>query len=296
MSTQTGHRLTIVEVPQAVARRSPAETSTAAKKSSTKRTRPATESKPVNKRNAGRKNLPSTKAKVKPVARRTKSSAAHQTESVRRQPMAQQPKVELTVEPVLPIEIDIPFRDMEQDEPQSDLAVEVVPAAPEPTFAELTAVEEESSVRIIENNVDADLELSGPEGIGAELEVIAESQSNVAPETIAPSETAIQSVLLAEPQSIRRTLAFKWNAFLQVLTKGWCWLQQRLRTQQAKKRLRVCESVSLGEKRFIAVVQVDGEQFLVGGSSSSVSTLAHLEQPREFSEVFRRYGQSGMQA
>jgi Flagellar biosynthesis protein, FliO len=74
-----------------------------------------------------------------------------------------------------------------------------------------------------------------------------------------------------------------------LLAQGWNWTQQRLKSPRAKKRLRVCESVSLGEKRFVAVIQVDGEQFLVGGSASSVSTLAHLERSREFSEVFERH-------
>jgi len=57
------------------------------------------------------------------------------------------------------------------------------------------------------------------------------------------------------------------------------------KSQQAKKRLRVCETVSLGEKRFIAVVEVDGDQFLVGGSSSSVAMLAHLEPQPAFADV-----------
>lgn len=83
---------------------------------------------------------------------------------------------------------------------------------------------------------------------------------------------------------------------LSLLTNSWSCLQQRLKSQQAKKRLRVCETVSLGEKRFIAVIQVDGEQFLVGGSSSSVSTLAHLEQPCGFPESLRRSYQGGNQA
>jgi len=67
--------------------------------------------------------------------------------------------------------------------------------------------------------------------------------------------------------------------------------------RQSKKRLRVCETVSLGEKRFVAVIQVDSEQFLVGGSSNSVSTLAHLAKPRDFSQVFsNRYQQDFSQA
>ncbi len=82
------------------------------------------------------------------------------------------------------------------------------------------------------------------------------------------------------------------GALRTALTLGWNWLRERLKSQQSKKRLHVCESVSLGEKRFVAVIQVDGEQFLVGGSSSSISTLAHLGRPQEFPEVFRgRYRQ-----
>jgi hypothetical protein len=39
---------------------------------------------------------------------------------------------------------------------------------------------------------------------------------------------------------------------------------------------------------------VDGEQFLVGGSSNSVSTLAHLEPRPEFSDVFRTRCEQGV--
>jgi len=80
-----------------------------------------------------------------------------------------------------------------------------------------------------------------------------------------------------------------WNLLMSRLSVAWNWAQHKLKSQQGKKRLRVCESVSLGEKRFLAVIQVDGEQFLVGGSSSSVATLAHLERPREFSGVFQQH-------
>jgi flagellar biogenesis protein FliO len=43
------------------------------------------------------------------------------------------------------------------------------------------------------------------------------------------------------------------------------------------RRLRVAETVSFGEKRFVSILQVDGEQFLVGGSPSNVVLLAKLE-------------------
>jgi len=87
------------------------------------------------------------------------------------------------------------------------------------------------------------------------------------------------------------------NWLVRALRAVWHGLGKGLRSHQPKKRLRVCETVSLGEKRFVAVIQVDGEQFLVGGSSSSISTLAHLDRPREFSEVFaNRYQQDCSQA
>lgn len=82
-----------------------------------------------------------------------------------------------------------------------------------------------------------------------------------------------------------------WTKFLTLVLQAWQWTQTRFKSHQVKKRLRVCESVSLGEKRFIAVIQVDGEQFLVGGSSNSVSTLAHLDKPKEFPDIFRGYEQ-----
>jgi Flagellar biosynthesis protein, FliO len=70
---------------------------------------------------------------------------------------------------------------------------------------------------------------------------------------------------------------------------GWAWrLTRRLvRTHQAKKRLRVCETLSLGDKRFIAVVQVDGEQFLLGGAPNALSILAHLKGERTFPDILR---------
>ena len=40
--------------------------------------------------------------------------------------------------------------------------------------------------------------------------------------------------------------------------------------------MKVCESVSLGDKRFMAIVRVDGQQYLVGGATNAVSLLAHL--------------------
>jgi len=81
------------------------------------------------------------------------------------------------------------------------------------------------------------------------------------------------------------------------LAGAWKWALKHLRSGHARKRLRVCESVSLGEKRFVAVIEVDGEQFLVGGASSSVATLARLGPSQVFSDVLKqRWAQDPIQA
>lgn len=53
-------------------------------------------------------------------------------------------------------------------------------------------------------------------------------------------------------------------------------LLAQVKVKRASKRLTVRETVSLGEKRFVAIVQVDGQQFLLGGAPNSVAMLAQL--------------------
>ena len=65
-----------------------------------------------------------------------------------------------------------------------------------------------------------------------------------------------------------------------LLARAWGWLQKQ-NAFSAKKQLRVCETVSLGEKRFVAVVQIEGQRFLIGGGVSGVSMLAELETEAE---------------
>lgn len=43
------------------------------------------------------------------------------------------------------------------------------------------------------------------------------------------------------------------------------------------RRLRLSETLSLGEKRFLAVVQFQRQEFLVGGSGNSIALLAKLD-------------------
>jgi len=72
----------------------------------------------------------------------------------------------------------------------------------------------------------------------------------------------------------------------QRLPRAIAWILDKAKKQQGRKVLKVCESVSLGEKRFVAVVQVADERFLIGGAPSSVSLLARLES-ESFADALR---------
>lgn len=46
-------------------------------------------------------------------------------------------------------------------------------------------------------------------------------------------------------------------------------------------------TVSLGEKRFVAVIQIDGLQFLIGGGASNVALLAQLDGKGAFGHLLK---------
>jgi len=62
-----------------------------------------------------------------------------------------------------------------------------------------------------------------------------------------------------------------------------------LRISKAPRRLRLCESVSLGEKRIVAVVEYETQKFLLGGSPHNVSLLARLGEGKDFSELMTEW-------
>jgi hypothetical protein len=63
---------------------------------------------------------------------------------------------------------------------------------------------------------------------------------------------------------------------------------RRVQSAQASK-LRVSETIQLGDKRFVSVIHVDGQRFLIGGSSSSVALLTQLDSSEStFGETLRR--------
>jgi len=63
---------------------------------------------------------------------------------------------------------------------------------------------------------------------------------------------------------------------------GWV---ANLGVRRAPKQLHVAETVNLGEKRIVAVVEYEGQKFLVGGGAQSVNLLARLGATESFSEL-----------
>lgn len=71
--------------------------------------------------------------------------------------------------------------------------------------------------------------------------------------------------------------SFVWAAQLR---RAWAWLRQQgawSALQPRARRLQVQETVQLGERRFVSILRVDGEQFLIAGSSSGVVLLAAMQ-------------------
>lgn len=75
--------------------------------------------------------------------------------------------------------------------------------------------------------------------------------------------------------TLRPWLGLTQKGTLSRLAQAWAWLHTKYATSTAK-RLRLSEVVSLGDKRFVALVNVEGREFLIGGAPSGLSLLAQL--------------------
>lgn len=73
-----------------------------------------------------------------------------------------------------------------------------------------------------------------------------------------------------------------------VITRAWKWLRQQHVTGTSSPRLKLEHSISLGQKRFAALIEVQGVRFLVGGGASNVSLLAKLDNDELFETVLDR--------
>jgi flagellar biogenesis protein FliO len=80
---------------------------------------------------------------------------------------------------------------------------------------------------------------------------------------------------------------------IDILTRCFASLQKIFTVKRAQKQLRVCESVSLGDKRFVAVIQVDQERFLIGGAANSVAMLTRLSETPSFPRTLKGISEAG---
>ena len=74
---------------------------------------------------------------------------------------------------------------------------------------------------------------------------------------------------------LRRTAGGQKENDSNSLAHAWTWLRVKCAIAPAR-RLRIAETISLGEKRFVAIVAVEGREFLIGGGSAGMSLLARL--------------------
>lgn len=62
------------------------------------------------------------------------------------------------------------------------------------------------------------------------------------------------------------------------LARMFSWFRTHVGAAPAKQ-LRLAETVQLGDKRFVAIIHVDGRKFLIGGGTSGVNLLTQLDEP-----------------
>ncbi len=74
-----------------------------------------------------------------------------------------------------------------------------------------------------------------------------------------------------------------------LLSRIWGWFKARQLAHSSDRRLRVAASASLGEKRFVALIQIDDQQFLVGGGSTNVVLLAQVNAKEQFGVMVKEH-------
>lgn len=101
------------------------------------------------------------------------------------------------------------------------------------------------------------------------------------PEPLAVVQVPTPAVLPLADISTKRVL----GGSAGLLTRGLNWIRTRQSRRSTSRMLQVTATVSLGDKRFVAVVQVEGSQFLIGGGGSNVSLLAKLNAKESFQDL-----------
>jgi hypothetical protein len=154
-----------------------------------------------------------------------------------------------------------------------EVAAQEFPVVEEPVavVAEPVAAVTEPIVAVSEPIVAVEKPLAIVETPLTIVEAPLSEESLVAEDPVAVKPAALETPTPAAPAAVFvPPPAQKPNAFMRAIS----WLNGRALCNT--KQLRVIESVSLGEKRFVAVVHVEGRKFLIGGGASAVSLLTQL--------------------
>lgn len=88
------------------------------------------------------------------------------------------------------------------------------------------------------------------------------------------TETMAESVM--EPSTPATIRSRRWPPDSWRQARSW-WQRLLSITRRSPRRLRLCESLPLGERRFVAVVEFEDFRFLLGGTSASLVLLARLD-------------------
>jgi hypothetical protein len=69
--------------------------------------------------------------------------------------------------------------------------------------------------------------------------------------------------------------------------------QRMLKRRGRRRQLDLEDIQQLGEKRFVAVLRVGKQKFLIGGAAGSISLLAEFTPPRRKAAAMHAHGQDG---
>lgn len=93
--------------------------------------------------------------------------------------------------------------------------------------------------------------------------------------------------LVKFPASALSQTACALRRFRFLMAAGWKWAVRQQQSRSRARRLRLEETISLGQKRFLALVQIDGQRLLVGGGATEVTLLANLGAAEPFSALLK---------
>ncbi len=71
------------------------------------------------------------------------------------------------------------------------------------------------------------------------------------------------------------------------------WSFARVRVRRSPRSLRLEESLALGERRFVAIVECQDSRFLIGGAPNCVTLLTTLPRAQSFGEVLSQVRPQG---